>query len=337
MTKKSIILISFIGIFILVISGIYFWTCSHSDIPRGNIVLRTKSPISPYSSILVMDGNGNYIRWVGYFEGSPTWSPNGRFIAVGCENKICILDFSTMPDKRNYLGWQRSEPDIAYRLQSSELCKSNSNYGDGVPYSGILSMSWSPDGQRLAVVCGGEEPASMRSVCVLSLDGEMHCWDNSVSKDVYRVSWSPVDEDVIAISGFSAAENTSKILLVNAQGKKPVYLAHGWSPEWSPDGKQLAYIQMGPEHVGIAIINRDGTGSHWVERSTQGWSYECRGFTGTCRLSWSPDGHYLTFVSSSDVSGMTLWLYRLNIQTGDAIQLLDNMIVTYPAEPDWGP
>jgi Tol biopolymer transport system component len=283
-----------------------------------------------------MDADGNFIRKVGEFGGSPTWSPDGKFIAVGCEKEICILDFATMPDMRNNLGMRSNSPKSAYRLPAPDRCEEKVNYGHGELYSGILSMSWSPSGKKLAVVCGSEDPKEVRSVCILSLDGGTECWDESLSQDIYRAVWSPMDENVIAIAGPSVAENTSEITLVNARGQNPIQLARGWSPEWSPDGKQIAYAQMTQEHLGIAIINRDGTGFRWANHAIQNFDYDCRRFTGTCRLSWSPDGRYIVFTSPWFM-GIGLELYRIDLQTEKIIRLVDDTYFRYPAEPDWGP
>lgn len=338
MTKNNAILVSStIAAILLIVAGIHLWIFFQSNAQSGNIVLREKkSGSTTQSSILVIDADGNRIRTVGYFEGSPTWSPDGRFIAVGCEKDICILDFSTMPDMRNNLGMRSSRPEFAYRIPAPKGCEEKVNYGGGGGYFGILSISWSPSGKKMAVVCGSEDPKEIRSVCILSLEGMMDCWNESISKDIFRVAWSPVDEDLIATGGPDTVENTSEIRLVDSKGQNPVVLTQGLSPEWSPDGRQIAYIKMESDHLGIAIINVDGTGFHWIGRSTQGWGYDCRGFTGTCRLSWSPNGRYIIFTSPPSM-GIGLELYRMDLQTGDAIRLLDNMIFQYPAEPDWGP
>lgn len=335
MKKKTLLLAIAVFILPLVVVGSHVWVASQSQISHGNIVFREKHPLfDDQSVILVTDVDGNSIRMVGRFGGSPTWSPDGRFIAVGCEKDICVLDFSTLPDMHNYPF--RGGLKYAYRLPAPKPCEEKVNYGHGGFYAGILSISWSPSGERLAVVCGSEEPEAVRSVCILSLNGQLECWDESIGKDIYRVAWSPVDEDVLAIAGPSVAENTSEIILVNPRGENPVALARGWSPEWSPDGKQIAFVQMTAGKLGISIINKDTSGFYWIESSTKGLSYNCRGFTGTCRLSWSPDKRYIVFTSSGE-TGIGLLLFRLDLKTGEIIRLVDSSYFYYPAEPDWGP
>ena len=75
----------------------------------------------------------------------------------------------------------------------------------------------------------------------------------------------------------------AKILVKEVDGR---YLM--W-PAWSPDGKQIAFLQEPPgsQKDAIYIINSDGTGEF---RVTEGDDNEYR-------ASWSPDGKYLAFTS----------------------------------------
>lgn len=340
--KKQLLIPSLIVALLLLFFGIYLLETGLVNIPQGEILLRTRSQeISAKSAIIVVSGDGNNIRWVGNYEGSPTWSPDGRYIAVGCKSEICVLDYATLPDRRNKLGNQNRLPESAYRLQAPQFCSSSFSYGDGSPYSGILSMSWSPDGKSLAVVCGGEKEEGLRSVCILPLEGDMKCWEEGISKDVYRVAWSPADKDLIAIGGSGSGGTSSKIYLVDQNGENPVYLTYGWSPEWSPDGEQIAFISDEPGSLGIATIHKDGTNRQWLYVSTsqprdERIYFDCRGISGTCRLSWSADQRHITFVSSNgDIYSYKL--YRLDIKTGKVIELIDEMLFEHVAEPDWGP
>jgi Tol biopolymer transport system component len=341
MKKHMFISIALSALFLLII-GVEYRNYTISNIPHGQIVLRIKSQNANFGSdIIVMDGSGNNIRWVGNYEGSPTWSPDGRFIAVGCDNSVCILDVATIPDRRNKLGNQNLLPDVAYKIPTPQLCNSMAAYGEGKSYSGILSMSWSPDGENLAVVCGDETPEQSRLVCILSLKGNTNCWDKEFSKNIYRIAWSPVDKNVIAIAGPGDGGTSTKIYLVNSKGENPVYLTYGWSPEWSPTGDEIAFISDEPGRLGIGAISKNGTERSWLYISTlkpreELIYFDCRGISGTCRLSWSPDKRFITFVSSN-LDIYSYRLYRLEIKTGNIIRLIDSQIFKHVAEPDWGP
>jgi Tol biopolymer transport system component len=299
---------------------------------------------------MVMDGNGDALQWVGNFSGSPAWSPDGRLVAVGCPHDghtpdLCIVDISTLPDQRDFPAGNRvSTPSIVNRIQLPEQCEDIQRQ-QSFPLSGILSTSWSHDATRIAVVCGNEVQGFPKLVCILALDGNRDCWDDSNSSNIYRAIWSPT-ENLLAISG--PEDPTSKIYLVNPDGADPTYLADGWSPEWSPDSDQLAFITA--EHVeankyriGIAAIDTDGTHQHWLFQpdASEGINgaiyFMCAGIGGTCRLTWSPDGRYIAFVSSA-VDMYSYHLYRLDTRTGKITILLDRMIFRWLiGEPDWGP
>jgi Tol biopolymer transport system component len=320
--------------------------------PGGKILLIYHRAGTVYDSeLLMMDGNGNNIRWIGGFSGSPAWSPDGQLVAVGCsENNqtpdLCILDIRTLHDATSFpSGYANVSPSIIRKIGLPALCK-NIKRQDIFPQPGILSTSWSGDGKKIAVVCGDEHPEAPKIVCVIPFNGDSICWDKSISGEIYRAVWSPI-EDRLAISG--PADPASKIFLVGPDGTNPTFLANGWSPAWSPDGKQIAFIHFNPvddpQHgeTGIALINKNGTDQHWIyypDPKANGDDviyFDCMGISGTCRLTWSPDGRYIAFVSS-DTQLYSYHLYSLDIKTGKITILLDRMVFYwFIAEPDWGP
>jgi Tol biopolymer transport system component len=213
---------------------------------------------------------------------------------------------------------------------------------------GILSLSWSPDEKKLVVVCGDEALDGQRDVCVVPIAGNASCWDKSISKNVYRAVWSP-SEDVIVIG--DRGDDSSKIYLLNPNGTDAVYLTDGWSPEWSPDGKQIAYIrwdvmqtEITPHQIGIATVDSNGKNMRWLYLSEPSSDFTgviflnfCDVLSGTCRLTWSPDGRYIAFVAST-IEAYAYRLFRLEVKTGEISILLDPAIYGHlMSEPDWGP
>ncbi len=47
---------------------------------------------------------------------------------------------------------------------------------------------------------------------------------------------------------------------MNADGSGRRRLVRGWSPAWSPDGRQLAFLRGGTSSTDIYVVNADGTG-----------------------------------------------------------------------------
>ncbi len=349
--------------FILVMSALFLLLllCTKQLLypePSGRILLRRQSSESPYGfELLVMDGDGNNVQWVGNFTGSSAWSPDGRRVAAGCPpvegnvTELCILDMETLPDIKHMYPtvYFQASPDMVQKIPLPVECL-GFQYDATSHYSGIISLSWSPDQDRILLVCGEIKRDLSNEVCILSMDGTTSCWDDAATDKITRAVWSP-REDVILVAVTGPTVYDSKIYIFNSEGTNLAFLVDGWSPEWSPDGKQLAYIKCqtradngGCENIGIANIDKNGGDSRWlflpgvtVDTMEPIFLNSCWESSGTCRLSWSPDGRYITFVASQG-DFYAYELYRLDIKTSEILTLLDSKIFgSLLAEPDWGP
>lgn len=323
------------------IAGVFATSCS-PNAPGGHIIFLGYNPLRPFSRDLLMtDGDGNRLQLLGSFTSSPSWSPDGASIAVGCKGmSICILDARTIPDLRSYPQKStRILPTIAREIDLSKSCP---------PVNGVhprvRSISWSPDGTKLAVVCG---PGMQRGkLCIIPMQGNIDCWNDDVvvRGDITCAVWSP-RENILAVS---AVWYTNRIYLVDPEGKNAVYLTDGWSPEWSPDGKQIAFITWAEGWsagtlTGLAMIKKDGSGFRWlyqppISPDTQDWpesyiSFACE--EEYCRLAWSPDGRFLAF-SANHGWGHDMQIFRLDLKTKEIIFITNHMSSSYTA-PDWGP
>ena len=208
-------------------------------------------------------------------------------------------------------------------------------------------MSWSYDGERLLLVCGGEKYKSPSEICVVGVAGEYQCWDAEDAMDVIHADWSPVEDLVVVTRGY---RENSMVYLSDPEGKNQNYLEEGWAAEWSSDGNRIAYIRyqhMNEEattnQMGIAIINKDGSHMKWIFLSDFGMEDHdyllldtCSGFnfSGECHINWSPDGDYLVFTSA--YMGFSERLYRIDIETGEIHLLLDNDVFgIHYYDPEW--
>jgi Tol biopolymer transport system component len=355
------VLAALLFLFISLTGIIFVLNPRNLESPKGRILFWHQPKVGDaYQSygLYLMDGNGNNINYLGSYTGSPAWSADGDYIAVGCWNdnsKICILQTSAILDFRNFASNNISNP---LAITSKELnlpiaCQNAITAGWG-----IQSISWSADGKKIAIVCGNELE-KQHEVCILPLNGDAYCWNHSISRTVIRAVFSPVD-DRLAISDYPAYG--AQIILVDLYGSNPTYLTDGWSPEWSPDGSQIAFIRfeegsysrdsdgeihVNPEHRTyreLVIINKDGTGLHRIYWRPENDDYgdpaiylDCHLLGEACRLAWSPDGRYIAFASSKN-GGIIYGIFRLSIRTGETIFLLDSSPMTgYNGELDWGP
>ena len=126
----------------------------------------------------------------------------------------------------------------------------------------------------------------------------------------------------------------------------------GNSPEWSHDGKRIAFVKSSlddtKEVFGIASLGFDSDGD-WK------WLYEpiprddkyyfppnnilIRDDYAHRLLSWSPDDQYIAFVNEAALGACHIIL-RLNVFTGEIVSLTSTIGVWYEEgflAPAWGP
>jgi WD40 repeat protein len=305
----------------------------------GRIVFRDQNPYERFNLLILDTIWGKPQLVMEHISGSPTWSPGGEFLAIGCadSSKICLLNASAMQDI--------SSIDLS-RLLAKEIHLPATCHVKEI--WGVESISWSPDGKKLIVVCGDRK---LSDVCILPINGEAaNCWDNhdKSKSQIRRVVWSPIDNNLLAISLFD-----EHIYLVDSNGGSSVFLSEGVSPEWSPDGKRLVFFKWDEErkYFGIAMIDVDGANHTWLYRpptrgSDEEAEYEkiaptCDEISADCRLSWSPENRFIAF-SSARQNPYTWYIFRIDIETGEII-FLTNPSAAYGvnspgyAEPDWEP
>lgn len=314
------------------------------SVPGRIIYLReNRMTVSSATELVLIDGDGNREQRLGEFTASPTWSHDGRYIAVGCGDtpRICILDALTIPDTRNYpTGNIQLSPDTVAELDMPQPCVDLGSH--------IVSISWAPTNLELALLCS-DEPREIFEVCTLSLGNESTCWDRFASDGVRQIEWSPTNANQFVISG--GPGDTPEIFLTNRNGEDRVFLDYGWSPAWSSDGKQIAFfrwkdgVQEPDEEQwfgGIAAIHPDGTELTWLY---QPWTipidpvnniyFGCNN-TG-CSLDWSPDDRYIVFTGNY-IGMYDTNIFRLEIDSGEIIFLTNQAnLYRHNLDPDWGP
>jgi Tol biopolymer transport system component/DNA-binding winged helix-turn-helix (wHTH) protein len=144
---------------------------------------------------------------------------------------------------------------------------------------------WSPDGKRIAFI--GRSPAGVIKIYLVpaeggspepAMPGERHEADPGWSPDgsslvFCRLPWlEPGGPDSIAIQVLDLTTHHVSTI----PGSKGLY-----SPRWSPDGRYIAALAAGPEHLML------------FDRTTESWTELARITVGS--PNWSRDGKHVYF------------------------------------------
>jgi Tol biopolymer transport system component len=282
------------------------------------------------------------------------WSPDGKWIAVGVgrpdgthQIALASAQDGSMRVLKS-LDWKEPtkvffSPDgrfIAYDLPPGDSGTETHVFVMAVDGSSELTaaahssqntiMGWSPDGKYLffssnrtgtfglwAVAIENGRPSAdpilvkpdVASSWSLGLTGSgtMYVW--KYASPVF-VQASPVD----LTTGKLVADRTLFHRFITSRGR----------PEWSPDGKQLAFQSCAPLGSGPCTL--------WISSIETGSVRELKiklGYFAFMR--WSPDGREL-LTRGSDSRGRNNGLYRIDVQTGDA-----QLVAASPGEtlPNW--
>jgi WD40 repeat protein len=309
----------------------------------------------PYLMKIGLEGNHLQIISQGLRQpmGTLGWSKDGNYLATSCEDpkNICIFDKNDFIDTSVY---PIIEPDYSkvkktVRLIPDECSKISSDQG-------LSSISWSKDNEQIFIVCRNKQRSN---ACIVGVDGKHNCWGEKLLVDMYsKGDWSPTDNLIVIDTGdplktvkvggeYKLVSTGKTINIMNMNGTVKTKLIDGWSPAWSPDGKEIALIRWDEEreYPGLAIIRADGSHFQWLYRPPKRGSDEKAEWNklsfspatgcGVSKISWSSDKKFLV-VSAAFRGDCNTGLYRVEIKTGKIVPLTTNILMTF-TEPEIQP
>lgn len=175
----------------------------------------------------------------------------------------------------------------------------------------MRDFDWTKDGQRVVMVDPKESGPTGR-IFVVNRDGsEMR--QLTTGPDDARPRWSPDGTQIVfqrkTRPDASFKTVGAEVWVMDANGANPRQLANGFDPEWSPEGKRIAFATNPAQSSGEKILRQNGIGlmnaagaNQWLPVSTQTsskkftpmeWSLsQARILDQPC---WSPDGTEITF------------------------------------------
>jgi TolB protein len=259
------------------------------------------------SDIYVMNADGtNLLNLTNHLakDEMATWSPDGQKIA-----------FVSDRDGNQELYLMNADGTNVTRLTHSPADE--------------IAPEWSPDGKQI-IFMSDRLTASIYDISnwqLFVVDVETgvdyQFTEMSFAEGMYSPAWSPDGEKVLFSSRVG---NTSQIFMMDKNGENKKWLIAGAGAVWSPDGKQIAFLEIRDRgDYQIFVMKADGTDARQITRFAR--------YTNS--LDWSPDGEYLLY-SSIRADGGQGAIYAVST-AGEAQPIQLTFYSVDSNSPDWSP
>jgi Tol biopolymer transport system component len=239
--------------------------------------------------VAVASADGNNVNEIADGSG-PAWSPNGGEISFDAWSQQVSRVYVIRPDgsglrqvSSSRLQWAGSSdwsPDgrlLAFEAQRTSLSKSFIYIvgENGLsehrlsPVSGS-GPAWSPDGKFLAFSGGNDRYTKM---LLARADGRktrtLITRPTSSLSSIDSINWAP-NGKTIAFEGTTGEGNHAHFWtsLVRSNGRGLKRLRTGFSPHWSPDGRELLFTTFYRRYVAFRLVNPRGRFVRWIHFST---------------------------------------------------------------------
>ena len=221
--------------------------------------------------IYLMNSDGKRVRRLTEHpqaDGIPSWSPDGQ--------KIAFVSFRNEPRDIYVMN-----PDGTNLINLTQSPERSDNY-----------PSWSPDGKQIVFSAG--------DIWVMDADGaSQRNLTNHIAGD-RQPDWSPDGRQIAFTSDrnsdweFDIWGGNSEVYVMNTDGANLINLtkhpAKDGSPDWSPDGNQIAFSSNRDGNREVYVMNADGTNPiNLTNHPARDGGAD-----------WSPDGMRIAFSTNRD-------------------------------------
>ena len=286
--------LSYLGLLILSLFVMNAWgvgTISFTSDQAGNL------------DIYIIDTNGENLTNLTNNvadDYSPTWSPDGRFVAYVSERdgnpEIYVMEVSTKEQRR---------------LTDHKATD--------------LDPAWSPDGNTIAFASNqARDHAADTDIYTMNVNGKKVQRLTNKGGNNSTPTWSP-DGEWIAFR--STQDGIGGIHVMTADGEKQRALTQvsATHPAWSPNGKQICFSSEKLGGVATPTLFTVDTEGKNVKKLTDGT-------LASEEPSWAPNGLSIVYISVEDESKA---LYILNVAGGESRQLTEHVGLDF--SPAWAP
>jgi TolB protein len=194
--------------------------------------------------------------------------------------------------------------------------------GSQSPWADSGSLSWSPDGSKIAFGDGGE-------IFTINVDASNRTNLTNHPANDFDPAWSPNGALIAFASDRRDPNLLSIIYSMNVDGSNikvlsdSGYYASRFSPDWSPNGNELALIQDEFSEFGAGSILLTNFPGYFVDSSD------------AFKPKWSPDGTKIVFHSCSYDTSANCQIYFKNVNGSGLTQLTNTNGRNF--QPSWQP